>query len=400
MSESAAPTNIVSTIARDEAIARARRVAVAVEPNIAEAESLRRMPASNVTAMMASELDRLLMPKRWGGYGSDDWMTLVDVVAEVARVCGSSGWCFCFLIHHHWVLGCFPEETQAEVFRTDQRPRIVTSFAPMGLLSRVSGGYRLSGEWSWGSGADHCNFAIVGAHVQPDGESSLPGWRFVLLSPQEFRIRDVWNSVGLKGSGSNNIVVNDVFIPEHRTLDTAAFIEGRSPGSRVNDGVLFHQPGFGAFAFGILSPLLGMARGALDAFVELTRSRINLSSGERTAQLGSIQRKMGESAAEIDAAYAIAKGVNGMLQTQLPLTKEQRIGARRDFAFASRLALRAVDRLFEAGGAHGLDGSHALQRFWRDAHAAANHAVFVYEPLYEAYGGHLLGLPPAPGTIF
>ena len=349
---------------------------------------------------MASELDRLLMPRRWGGYGVDDWMMLVDVVGEVARVCGSSGWCFCFLMHHHWVLGCLPEEAQAEVYQIDKRPRIATSFAPMGTLSRVNGGYRLSGEWSWGSGGDHCNFAILGAPILPHQGSGPPELRFVLLCPGEFTMRDVWNSVGLKGSGSNNIVVKDVLIPEHRTLNMADFVEGKSPGARVNDGLLFHQPGFAAFAFGIMSPLLGMARGALDAFVQFTRSRVNLFSGEQVAQLAPIQRKIGESAAEIDTAYTIANRINTMLRTELPLTKEQRIGARRDFAFASRLVLRAVDRLFEAGGARGLDEGHPLQRFWRDTHAAANHAVFVYEPLYEAYGRHLLGLPPAPGIVF
>src|SRR5215467_9728634 len=127
-------TASAATITRAEALARARRVAAAIAPNIAEAERLRRMPAANVAAMMESELDRLLMPRPWGGYGVDDWMMLVDVVGEVARVCGSSGWCFCFLIHHHWVLGCLPEAAQAEVYAIDKRPRIATSFAPMGKL--------------------------------------------------------------------------------------------------------------------------------------------------------------------------------------------------------------------------------------------------------------------------
>ena len=380
------------TITHAEAIARAKRVAEIAAANAVATEKLRRMPPENVQAMMESDLVGLIIPKERGGYGIDSWMMVADVVAEVGRACGSSGWCFDLLIHHHWVFGMFPGEAQDAMYKADPRPKIGTSFMPVGKTTRAPGGFRLSGEWSFSSGVDHCDWAILGAPVMPAGGDGPPDIRFFLLGPGEFTVRDTWNAVGLRGSGSNNVVVKDVLVREENTLRAADFAGGTAPGAKINPGVMFRQPGYVAFPFGIFCPLMGIARGALDCFTEFARGRATGPARDPVLQLYNSQRAIGESAAEIDAAYLLGKDNDKKLRTGLPLSQDDTITIRRNFTLASRLAMRAVDRLFEVSGARGIVDGNPMQRFWRDVHAAGNHAAWGVDTAYVNAGAQAMGV--------
>jgi 3-hydroxy-9,10-secoandrosta-1,3,5(10)-triene-9,17-dione monooxygenase len=321
-------------------------------------------------------------------------MTMIECVSEVSRHCGSTGWCMCFLLQHQWFLGLFPEAAQRAVYRMHADPKIVTSFAPMGKATPTAGGYEFSGDWSFGSGGDHCDWAIVGAIVPPTSPDGHPSYRVFLLKPGQFRMRDTWNSVGLKGTGSNNIVVDPTFVSDDFTLDMADAREGRAPGGRLNDGKTFNAPLGVQFTFGILTPMLGLARGALDAFCDFTRDKRPLMGGDKAAELIPIQIRLGESEAEIDAAWTIAEKLNAKVFGQDSFTIEDRTRSRRDFVLAARLLLRAVDRLLNVSGARGLDDSNPLQRHWRDLHAMAVHVVFT-DTAFQTGGRMALGLGPA-----
>jgi 3-hydroxy-9,10-secoandrosta-1,3,5(10)-triene-9,17-dione monooxygenase len=386
------------SITHAEAIARARKVAEVCARNATAVEKLRRLPSENVDAMMASDLVGLIIPQERGGYGIDSWMMVADVVAEVGRVCGSSGWCFDLLIQHHWVLGMFPAEAQDFIFKNDRRPKIGTSFMPVGKAAQAPGGFRLSGDWSFSSGVDHCNWAILGAPIVSEGGGGgPPDIRFFLLGPGEFKPRDTWNAVGLKGSGSNNVVVSDVLVREEHTLRAADFASGRAPGTKVNRGVMFREPGYVAFPFGIFCPMLAIARGALDAYANFAKGRTPGMGRDPVLQLYNAQRSLGESAAEIDAAYLLAKDNDEKLRQGLPGGENDVVAIRRNFTLASRLAMRAVDRVFELTGARGILDDNPMQRFWRDVHAAGNHVAFGVDNSYVAAGAHLLGTP-VPGA--
>lgn len=386
------------TITHAEALARARKVGEIVRRNAAAVERLRRLPGENVAAMMESDLVGLIIPQERGGYGIDSWMMVADVVGEVGRVCGSSGWCFDLLIQHQWVLGMFPGEAQDMVYKANLRPKIGTSFMPVGKAARAPGGFRVSGEWGFSSGVDHCDWAILGAPVAPaESSGSPPDIRFFLLGPGEFTVRDTWNAVGLRGSGSNNVVVTDVLVREEHTLRAADFASGRSPGTRVNAGVMFREPGYVAFPFGIFCPLLAIARGALDCFTDFARTRTAGVGRDPALQLLNAQRTIGEAAAEIDAAYLLAKDNDEKLRLGLSGGESDVVAIRRNFTLASRLAMRAVDRLFELTGARGILDENPIQRFWRDIHAAGNHVAWAVDTSYVAAGAHALGLPPPGG---
>ncbi|HUK61258.1 MAG TPA: acyl-CoA dehydrogenase family protein [Stellaceae bacterium] len=385
-------------ITHAEAIARARKVAEVCAKNATAVEKLRRMPAENVEAMMASDLVGLIIPQERGGYGIDSWMMVADVVAEVGRACGSSGWCFDLLIQHHWVLGMFPAEAQEFALKNDPRPKIGTSFMPVGKAAPAPGGFRLSGDWSFSSGVDHCDWAILGAPVISEaGGGGPPDIRFFLLGPGEFKPHDTWNAVGLKGSGSNNVVVKDVIVREEHTLRATDFASGRAPGTKANKGVMFREPGYVAFPFGIFCPMLAIARGALDAYAAFAKGRTPGMGRDPVLQLYNAQRSLGESAAEIDAAYLLAKDNDEKLRQGLPGGENDVVAIRRNFTLASRLAMRAVDRVFELTGARGILDDNPMQRFWRDVHAAGNHVAFGVDNSYVSAGAHLLGMP-VPGA--
>jgi 3-hydroxy-9,10-secoandrosta-1,3,5(10)-triene-9,17-dione monooxygenase len=386
------------TITPAEAVARAKKVAEVVARNATAVEKLRRLPRENVEAMMESDLIGLIIPKERGGYGIDSWMMVADVVGEVGRVCGSSGWCFDLLIHHQWVLGMYPAEAQDLVYKADPRPKIGTSFMPAGKATPAPGGFRVSGEWSFASGVDHSDWAILGAIVASgEGRAGPPDIRFFLFGPGEFKPRDTWNAMGLRGSGSNNVVVSDVFVREEHTLSMADFASGRSPGTKVNHGVMFREPGFVAFSFGIFCPMLAIARGALDCFTGFARTRGAGMGRDPVLQLYNAQRTLGEAAAEIDASYLLAKDNDEKLRLGLPGGEADAMAIKRNFTLSSRLAMRAVDRLFELTGARGILDDNPMQRFWRDVHAAGNHVAWAVDTSYVAAGAHALGLP-IPGA--
>jgi 3-hydroxy-9,10-secoandrosta-1,3,5(10)-triene-9,17-dione monooxygenase len=269
---------------------------------------------------------------------------------------------------------------------------------PAGKATPAPGGFRITGEWSYASGVDHSDWAILGAMVESgEGRGGPPDIRFCLFGPGEFKPRDTWNAMGLRGSGSNNVIVHDVFVREEHTLRMADFISGRAPGTKINQGVMFREPGFVAFPFGIFCPMAAIARGALDCFTEFARTRSAGLGRDPTLQLYNTQRTLGEAAAEIDAAYLLAKDNDEKLRLGLAGGEADAMAIKRNFNLASRLLMRAVDRVFELSGARGIMEDNPMQRFWRDVHAAANHVAWGVDSSYVEAGAHALGLKP-PGA--
>jgi 3-hydroxy-9,10-secoandrosta-1,3,5(10)-triene-9,17-dione monooxygenase len=380
-------------MSRAEVIERARGIASAVAPQAERAEKLRRLPPENVAAIMGSGLMPLMRPTRFGGLGGD-WQDLLNACVEVGRICGSTSWCLSFLLHHQWIFAYFPDAAQKHVYGAAPDPKFVVSFAPAGAVRPAEGGWELSGEWPWGSGGDHCDWAMVGALV-PGAAGGPPEARMFLLLPGQFRMRDVWFSVGLKGSGTNNIVVDPVFVPAEFTLNILEAREGTAPGCRLDAGVMFRSSLSAQAWVGIVSPLLGVVRGACDSFIGYTRTKTSTFGG-KSADVTPIQFAIGESLAELDAAITLAERINERLFAEQPVTLEHRVRYRRNATLAARLALSSVDRLFDLAGAQGLTELGALQRHWRDAHAIAHHYA-LGNVAFQNSGRLALGLGMAPG---
>jgi len=380
-------------MSRGEMFERAQSIAKAVAPQVERTEKLRRLPPENVKAMMDSGLMPMMRPARFGGAGGD-WVDLLNACTEVGRVCGSTGWCLSFLIHHQWIFAYFPDAAQKRVYGAAADPKFVVSFAPVGKVREAKGGWELSGEWPWGSGGDHCDWGLVNAII-PGPAGAPPVVRMFMLQPGQFRMRDVWFSVGLKGSGTNNIVVDPVFVPEEFTLDLATAREGTAPGCSLDSGPLFRAPLTAQAWIGILSPLVGVGRGALDVFIDIMRAKVG-TMGSKSSESVPMQNAIGESMADLDAAVALAEQVNAALISGEPIGIEHRVRHRRNATMGSRLVVQAVDRLFALAGAQGLTETSPLQRHWRDAHAISHH--FAFNSLaFQNAGRMALGLGMSPG---
>lgn len=380
----------IQSLSTEEARELGRRLGLALAPYTEEAESLRRMPPAAARLVLESGLMPMMRPGLYGGYEMD-WMTLVDIVAGISRQSGSLGWCASFLLQHQWMLSYFPRLGQDHVYARDPNPAVVTSFAPSGVATKVEGGYRVSGVWSFGSGGDHCDWAVVGCRLaQPD--PALPRGVWVLLKTGQFRIRDVWNCIGLKGSGSNDIVVDDAVVPDGFWLDAAAAMQGGGPSAAFVTSPI-HRTGLAAqFQFALIAPLLGVVEGLFEQFVAANRDKISALGPNKVADNPLLQLKVGESQADIEAARAIIARLSERASTGELAGPDGSGEFLRGIGVASRLLREAADRLFNAAGARGLTEGSPMARHWRDAHAITNHVAFQPEGVFLPSGRAALGV--------
>ncbi|RCW44557.1 3-hydroxy-9,10-secoandrosta-1,3,5(10)-triene-9,17-dione monooxygenase [Halopolyspora algeriensis] len=361
-----------------------------------KAEDARKVPEESIEALQESGFFRLLQPTRYGGYEADP-ETFYTAVKLIAGACGSTGWVASILGVHPWHLALFPQQAQEEVWGSDPDTRISSSYAPMGKATIVDGGYRLSGRWSFSSGCDHATWAFVGGPALDD-DGTMADFCTYLLPLGDYSIDDVWDTVGLRGSGSNDIVVDDVFVPQHRALSFMAMSKTRCPGHEINTAPLYKLPWGTVHPTTITAPIIGMAQGAYDAHVEHQGKRVRAAyAGEKAKEDSFAKMRIAEAASEIDAAWLqltrnLAEEL-ALLQAGEEIPMSLRLQARRDQVRGTGRAIEAIDRLFENSGGRALASGTPIQRFWRDAHAGRVHAANDPERAYTMFGSGEFGLP-------
>ncbi|HTA08712.1 MAG TPA: flavin-dependent monooxygenase [Streptosporangiaceae bacterium] len=368
-----------------------------------EAEDGRAVPGDSIKALEGTGFFRLLQPAAFGGLEADP-VTFYTAVRLIASACGSTGWVSSVLGVHPWHLGLFAPQAQQEVWGTDQSTRISSSYAPTGKAVKADGGHQVTGRWSFSSGCDHATWVLLG-QIVTDADNRPTDFRTFLLPRADYAIDDVWDTVGLRGTGSNDIVVDDVFVPAHRSLSFADVFKLDCPGQELNPAALFRLPYGSVFSYGITTPIIGMATGAYDAHVTYLRERVRVAyAGQKAAQDPFAQVRIAEAAAEIDGAWlALERNMTELMGyaragEQIPV--DLRLRVRRDQVRGTGQAIRAVDRLFENSGGRALKSGTPIQRFWRDAHAGRVHAINDPERALSMYGGSEFGLPvPADAML-
>lgn len=359
----------------------------------AHTEARRRIPQETVDQIIAGGLLRLANPDRYGGYGLD-CDTIFEIEMQLGRGCGSSAWCYGVWAIHNWVTGHFPEQAQEEYFAD---PDVIssTSYTPArASVTAAPGGYRLSGQWDFSSGCDFAKWATVGGN-------GPAGLLWFLVPRSDFRIIDTWHVSGLRGTGSKDVVMEDVFVPEHRVLDTRLSTEGKTGGWDLHQRPGYRAPLLSLFPFTLVSPAIGMAQGAVEEFAAQLLQRSG-PTGVRLAESAAAQLRLAESAAEVDAARAVlrtnCREILGRAAAGETPSLLDRARYRRDHGFIATLCVRSVDRLFEAAGGHALYDSNPLQRFWRDVHAATHQSALHWDTTAEQYARLRLGLGLLPGA--
>jgi len=358
---------------------------------------LRRLPDETIADLHESGLFRVLQPKRVGG-SELPFRALVELVAMIARGDGSTAWVLANLAAHHWLFGMWPKQAQDEVWGQSPDNLIGSALIfPRGRAQRAEGGYRLTGRWPFSSGVDAASWNLIGGIVQ-DEEGGGSGPRIFLLPAKDYTVIDTWQVIGLGGTGSKDVAVEDVFVPDYRTLAVEQISGGPNPGSEVNPSVLYQLPAISLFAFCIAGVSLGIAQSTVEHFVQTTRTRLSSYSGRNVADFNTVQVHVAEAAALADAARAIMLGdcdeaTNSVTEGRIP-SLEQRARYRRDGAFAAMLCTKAVDLLFAATGGGAIYARSPMQRAFRDVHAANAHYVLNWDINGAMYGRVALGLPP------
>jgi 3-hydroxy-9,10-secoandrosta-1,3,5(10)-triene-9,17-dione monooxygenase len=376
---------------------RVRGLLPALRERAARAEKLRRLPDETFADFQEAGLLRALQPKRYGGYELDPGI-FYQAVTEVGAVCGSSGWVLGVLGVHNWHVAILPPQAQEDVWGADDSIQLSTSLAPTGTVEKVDGGFRVKGRWSFSSGCDHCRWAVLGGIAPPASAGEPPDARVFLVPRRDYVIDDNWHVMGLCASGSKDIVVEDAFVPEYRTHSYRDAFALNHPGSAINEAPLYRLPFGLIFTYGIVSPAIGAAQGALTAFREQAARRINVRDGSRAVEDPFMQHRLAEAAAEIDAAR------DRMLANFAEMMRRARAGAEIPLADRARYrwdsgkaidrSVNAVDRLFEAAGGHALFLDNPIQRAWRDVHAMRAHAGNNPERASFIFARSEFGLPP------
>src|SRR5438132_11927155 len=286
----------------DEFLGRVRALLPALRERAPRGEELRHLPPETFADFQERGLFRVMQPRRYGGYELDPGI-FYQVVMEVGSVCGSSAWILGVIGVHNWHLAIFPPQAQEDVWGEDTSVQLSTSLAPTGTVQRVEGGFRLSGRWSFSSGCDFCGWAVLGGIAPPAEAGGPPDARTFLLPRSDYAIDDNWHVMGLCGSGSKDIVVEDAFAPEYRTHSYLDAFHLRNPGMAVNDAPLYRLPFGLVFAATLGAAAIGAAKGALAEFREQQQRRVNLRDGGRVAEDPFAQLRLAESAAETSAAH-------------------------------------------------------------------------------------------------
>jgi alkylation response protein AidB-like acyl-CoA dehydrogenase len=364
-----------------------------------DVEKAGQVPVVNVEALRAAGLFRIVKPAVYGGYEYDFDM-LVELVMECASACASTAWVYCLYAAHQWLLASFPEAAQREIWMEQPDVAICGSYAPAGTASLAEGGYKLSGRWHFASGCDNADWALC-ASVMPSrvaGQGPAPA--FFLLPKSDYTIEQDWEVVGLCGTGSKTLTLDDVFVPDHRLLTFRETTTGRTPGSKVHANPGFGIPMLSNIPSCLAATAVGAATGALEHYLAATSARVTRGAvaggNRRMAEFATVQLRLSDAAASVDAAREILLRDLRLRATTArsggEITVDDRITSRRGQAFAVSLAIRAAEALNASTGGHGLALSNPVQRAWRDANAVGRHISLNWDAVGTMYGQMAFGL--------
>ncbi len=387
----------VSEIPAEELISRAESLLPDLKARAATTDEARKLGDDTMADLHRLGLLKVLQPRQFGGF-EGDWSTHLRIGEMLARGCGSTAWIQCVVGVHAWIAARLPLEGQADIYR-DTPDVLVSTAVAGGLASRleeVNGGYALTGRWRFASGIDHADWVILGA--MPDDEAARKEHNFLELAvpKSDYTVIDTWHTTALRGTGSNDVETQDVFVPKHRTVWRKEMRGGATEGSKGHPGYINHVRFSQYFGSVTLGPILGSAKGAVEAYRDVTRRRVGQMRGEAVAAQVPVQTRLSESVVEVRAAQALFDNICGLLddagRDRRSLTKDEWVKMRADGAFIGRLCVSAVDRVVKQMGASGLTTDNPVQRYHANIMGMAAHISQQWDLNTAPFGAWALGL--------
>ncbi len=369
---------------------RARGLIPRLAERAPEATAARQVPAETIAEYREAGILRILQPRRFGGI-EGRFSLFSRIVEELTYGCASSAWVYAVLAEHQWILAQYPEEAQIDVWGDDPEAVASSSLAPRAAAKRAAAGWRLSGRYSFSSGCDHAQWAILGAFLGEMGDARHIAYLLVPLAETE--IVDDWQVLGLAGTGSKSLVLRDVFVPAHRCVMVSDLFAGTPPGSLVHpDYPVLRAPRGFLVSYSLPPVCIALGRRALDLACRSLAGRVSRGV-TRVAESEVVQMTLGEAAAAIDAATMLLHSgrdaSTDAVSSGRRITASEALRARRDMTYAQHQIGWALERLCELSGARWLYDNDPLQEIRRDVMTILTHHAASRQAAMVPYG-HLL----------
>lgn len=388
--------SIMSTSLKLELIGRAGELAPLVAAESANAERNGAVSRNVIDAFCDAGFMQIMVPKRYGGHELD-YATMAGVVSAIAPACTSTAWVTSFMIGHNFIHALFPQKLQDEIFADKPYALTAGTIAPSFQLTPVDGGFSATGRSVWNSGSEGAEWVLCSGLVPPQTEGQPPELRVFLVPVADATFIPNWEVAGMKGTSSNDMALEDVFVPEYRTALTMEVLEGRSPGSKIHPNPLYSLPILPFILGEVVPVVVGAYRGAADEYHRQTAERHHTFTAAKVAAKQTAQIRVGRG--QTGAALAEA-----MLKDYVELLSDPDPDALRDplvrAAIKSRVAAitefcwSGINELMNGAGANAFRNSSPLQRFQRDINMLHVHGFLDPESASETYGRMILGLAP------
>ena len=364
-----------------------------------EAEKIGKLTDQTVKTMKSAGNIRLLQPKEYGGLEVHP-REFAETVMATAALDPSAGWINGVVGVHPYQLAYADPRVAAEIWADDVDTWVASPYAPQGVARPVDGGYIFNGRWQFSSGTDHCDWIFLGAMIgDDDGRPLMPPQMLHMILPRKDYeiVEDSWDVVGLRGTGSKDVIVKDAFVPAYRTIDALKVMDGTAQREAGMTETLYLMPWSTMFPLGISSATIGIAEGALAAHLDYQRERVN-AAGTAVKDDPYVMYAIGEAAADINAArqeiLANADRIYDIVDSGKEVSFADRAAGRRTQIRAVWRAVMAVDQIFSRSGGNAMRMDKPLQRYWRDAHTGLAHAIHVPGTAYHASALSSFGVEP------
>jgi 3-hydroxy-9,10-secoandrosta-1,3,5(10)-triene-9,17-dione monooxygenase len=379
-----------SEVGYDEAMRRARECLPVLRERAQKCEDARALLPENEKLLHETGLFRYHQPKRFGGMELP-FVAVVDIVAELARGCPSTAWNVGNLGCHHWILAYYEPETQHEVWDANPDVLIASSIAlAAGRGRKTKDGFIVSGKWPFSSGVDNSEWNMLAVTIYE--EDKAVDWRLCIVPKSDYRVIDTWYAMGMVGTGSKDIEVKEVFVPERRALALARCRGGlEHPGAALNKGDLFRVPIVASAGHPLSASALGAAEGAYQHVVQTFKSRVGTYTGAKVSDFQAVQIRIAKARALIDSARYLMRESALVFQGKEDLGIEEKLQLRAQNAFAVHQCHEAVETLWACYGANAIYTREPLQRFQRDLQAMKQHFSFNFDIAGAAFGTVAMG---------
>jgi 3-hydroxy-9,10-secoandrosta-1,3,5(10)-triene-9,17-dione monooxygenase len=385
-----------SAVGYDEAMRRARQMVPILRERAARSEDARVLIRENEQLLHESGLLRFHQPRSFGGMELD-FVAVVDIPAELARGCPSTAWNVGNLGCHHWILGYYDPATQHEVWDANPDALIASSIAlAAGRGRKADGGFVINGRWPFSSAVDNSDWNMLAVSIYGDDDKTPIDWRLCLVPKSDYEIIDTWYAMGMAATGSKDVAVSELFVPERRALPLLRCRGGSEhPGAALNPGALYRIPIVAASSHPLAPAALGAAEGAYELFIERMAARAGTYTGARVADFQAVQIKVARARCLIDSARDLLRqsaiAFQAAAQRNEAPDLETKLRFRAHSAFAVNQSREAVETLWSCYGAQGLYTRDPLQRHLRDVLAINQHFSFNFDIAGAAYGLLALG---------